>query len=183
MRSTIPILLTGLASALLFAGCGSKGTTTSTTSTADWAGSVCTAITTWKTSVNSAVDSVKSGTISKSSLQDAADQVKSADQTFADTVKGLGKPNTRAGSQAKQSLDQLSTDITTEQQKISTAIDGVTSVTGLLAAAPTVLDSLKTMATEVSTTFKQLQTLDASGELSSAFDQASACQTLKKSSQ
>ncbi len=51
MRTTIPILLTGLAAAFLLAGCGSKGTTTSTASTADWAGSVCTAITTWKTSV------------------------------------------------------------------------------------------------------------------------------------
>ena len=182
MRTTIPILLTGLAAALLFAGCGSKGTTTSTASTADWAGSVCTAITTWKASVNSAVDSVKSGSISKSSLQDAADQVKSADQTFADSIKNLDKPNTKAGSQAKQSLDQLSTDITTEQQKISTAIEGVTSVVGIVTAAPVVLDSLKTMATDVSTTFKQLQTLDTSGELSSAFDQASACQTLKKSS-
>ena len=182
MRTMIPVLLLGLAAALLFAGCGSKGTTTSTTSTADWAGSVCTAITTWKTSVNSAVDSVTSGTISKSSLQDAADQVKSADQTFADTIKNLGKPNTKAGAQAQQSLDQLSTDINTEQQKISTAIGGATGVSGIVAAAPGVLGSLKTMATDVSTTFKQLQTLDASGELSSAFDQASACQTLKKSS-
>jgi hypothetical protein len=182
MRTTIPILLTGLAAAFLLAGCGSKGTTTSTASTADWAGSVCTAITTWKTSVTSAVDSVKSGTISKSSLQDAADQVKSADQTFADSIKNLDKPNTKAGSQAKQSLDQLSTDITTEQQKISTAIEGVTSVVGIVTAAPIVLDSLKTMATDVSTTFKQLRTLDTSGELSSAFDQASACQSLTKSS-
>ena len=182
MRATIPMLLAGLAAAVLFAGCGSKGTTTSTTSTADWAGSVCTAITTWKTSINSAVDSVQSGTISKSSLQDAAAQVKSADQTFADTVKNLSKPNTKAGAQAKQSLDQLSNDINTEQQKISSAIDGVTSVSGIIAAAPVVLGSLKTMATNVSTTFKQLQTLDTSGELSRAFDQASACQTLKKSS-
>jgi hypothetical protein len=178
----IPILLTGLAAGLLFVGCGSKGTTTSTTSAVDWAGSVCTAITTWKTSVNSAVESVTSGTISKSSLQDAADQVKSADQTFSDTVKNLGKPNTKAGAQAKQSLDQLSTDISTEQQKISTAIGGATGVSAMVAAAPGVIGSLKTMATDVSTTFKQLQTLDASGELSSAFDQASACQTLKKSS-
>jgi hypothetical protein len=176
------MLPASLAAALLFAGCGSKGTTTSTESTADWAGNLCTAITTWKTSVNSAVDSVKSGGISKSSLQDSADQVKAADQTFADTLKNLGKPNTKAGAQAKQSLDQLSTDISTEQQKISAAISGVASVTGIVAAAPVVLASLETMSTDVSTTFKQLQSLDASGELSSAFDQASECQALKKSS-
>ena len=180
MRKVIPILL-GLAAALLVGGCGSKGTTTSTTSTADWAGSLCTAITTWKTSVNSAVDSVSSGNISKSSLQSAADQVESANRSFADSIKNLGKPNTKAGAQAKQSLDQLSTEITTEQEKISTAIAGATSVTGIIAAAPVVLGSLKTMGTDVSTTFKQLQALDASGELSSAFNQASACQSLKSS--
>jgi len=182
MRATIPMLSASLATALLCAGCGSKGTTTSTESTSDWAGNLCTAITTWKTSVNSAVDSVTSGGISKSSLQDAAAQVKAADQTLADTLKNLGKPDTKAGAQAKQSLDQLSTEISTEQQKISAAIGGVTSVTGIVAAAPVVLDSLKTMGTDVSTTFKQLQSLDASGELSSAFDQASACQALRKSS-
>jgi hypothetical protein len=182
LRTMVPMLLTGLAAGLLFAGCGSKSTTTSTQSTADWAGSVCTAITTWKTSVNSAVTSVKNGNLSKSSIQDAADQVKSADQAFADTLKGLGKPNTKAGAQAKQSLDQLSTDISTEQQKISTAISGATSVSGIVAAAPVVLDALKSMATDVSTTFKQLQTLDASGELSSGFSQATACQPLTKSS-
>jgi len=175
------MLLAGLAAALLFAGCGSKGTTTSTASTSDWAGGVCTAITTWKTSISQAVDSVKNGGISKSALQGAADKVKSANQTFAESIKNLGKPDTKAGSQAKQSLDQLSTDITSEQQKINTAMDGVTSVAGIVAAAPTVLGSLKTMASDVSTTFKQLQTLDASGELSSAFDQASACKTLKSS--
>ncbi len=181
MRKAIPMLGALLVAALLVAGCGSKSTTTSTESTTDWAGSLCTAITTWKTSITSAVDSVKSGSVSKSSLQKAADQVKSANQTFADTVKGLGKPDTKAGAQAKDSLDQLSTNITTEQDKISTEIDGATSVVGIITAAPVILDSLKTMGTDVTDTFKHLQTLDASGELSSAFDQASSCQSLKSS--
>ena len=110
-----------------------------------------------------------------------ADQVTSATQTFADSVKNLGKPDTEAGAKAKEALDQLSTEIGTEKQKIETAISGVTDVSGVIAAAPTVISSLSTMRTEISTTFAQLQKLDASGELSDAFGQASACKSLTKS--
>jgi hypothetical protein len=170
-----------LAAVLLAAGCGSKGSTTSTTSTADWANSLCTAITTWKASVTSAVDSVRSGSITKSSLQSAADKVNSATKTFADTVKGLGKPNTQSGAQAKKSLDQLSTQIDAERKKIDDAISGVSGVAGIISAAPVVTGALETMRDDVSSTYTQLQTLDASGELSNAFDQSSACKSLKKS--
>jgi hypothetical protein len=181
MRKVIPILVASAAAVLLVAGCGGKGGSTSTTSTVDWANSLCTAITTWRTSVNSAVDSVQSGNVSKSSLQGAADQVESATETFVDAIKSLGKPGTEAGSQAEQSLDELSTEVDAEQQKINTAISGVTTVSGVISAAPVVLGSLQTMRTDISTTFRQLQSLDASGELSDAFNQASACSTLKKS--
>ena len=181
MRTTVATVLLCAVTALLLAGCGSKGTTTSTASTADWADGVCSATTTWKSSVTSAVDSAQSGTLSKDSLQKAADQVDSATKTFTDTVKGLGKPNTGAGAQAKQLLDELSTQIDTERKKIDDAIGGATSVSAILSAAPVVLGSLEAMGTDVTNTFKQLRALDASGELSKAFDQSSACKTLTKS--
>jgi hypothetical protein len=171
-----------LAAVLLAAGCGKSSTTTSTTSTTDWANSLCTAITTWKASVTSAVDSVKSGNISKSSLQTAAKQVETSTQTFADTVKGLGKPDTQAGDQAKKSLDQLSTQIDDGLKQIDDAVSGATSVSGIISAAPVVLNTLKSMGSDVTTTYNQLQSLDASGELTDAFNQASACKTLNKSS-
>jgi hypothetical protein len=185
MRTRVATLLLCAVTALLLAGCGSKGTTTSTASTAstaDWADGVCSAITTWKSSVTSAVDSAQSGTLSKDSLRKAADQVDSATKTFTDTVKGLGKPNTKAGAQAKQLLDDLSAQIDTERKKIDDAIGGATSVSAILSAAPVVLGSLQAMGTDVTNTFKQLRALDASGELSTAFDESSACKTLTKSS-
>jgi hypothetical protein len=173
------VLAACLAAVLVAAGCGSKGTTTTTTtSTADWANSLCSAITTWQSSVNSAVSSVNGGNVTKPKLQTAANDVITATQTLADTVKNLGKPNTKSGAQAKQSLDQLSTQISDEQKKIKTAISGVNSVSGVIAAAPTVLASLQAMGAAVSSTFAQLRKLDASGELSSAFSQAGACKTL-----
>ena len=185
MRTTVATVLLCAVTALLLAACGSKGTTTSTASTAstaDWAGGVCSATTTWKSSVTSAVDSAQSGTLSKDSLQKAADQVDTATKTFTDTVKGLGNPNTKAGAQAKQLLDELSTQIDTERQKIDDAIGGATSVSAIVSAAPVVLGSLQAMGTDVTNTFKQFRALDASGELSKAFDQSSACKALTKSS-
>ena len=180
MRRVVLLLAVGLAALVLLSGCGSKSNS-STSATVDWASNLCTAITTWKTSVDSAVNSVSSSNVSRSSLQKAADQVESATETFVDSLKKLGKPQTTAGAQAKTTLDQLSTQISSERDKIKTATSGVTSISGIIAAAPTVLESLKTMRTDVSTTYKQLQTLDASGELSKAFKQANACTTLTKS--
>jgi hypothetical protein len=180
MRRVVLLLAVGLAALVLLSGCGSKSNS-STSATVDWASNLCTAITTWKTSVDSAVNSVSSSNVSRSSLQKAADQVESATETFVDSLKKLGKQQTTAGAQAKTALDRLSTEISSERDKIVTAISGITSVRGIIAAAPTVLGSLKTMRTDVATSYKQLQTLDASGELSKAFKQADACTTLTKS--
>jgi hypothetical protein len=180
MRMWIGAIFALSGGVLLLAGCGSKGTTTSTTSTVDWAGGVCSAVTTWQSSVSSAIDSVTNGNISKSSIQQAAHEVDSATKTFTDTVKGLGKPNTKAGAQAQQSLDQLSSEIAQERQKIDDAIGKATTLSEIVTQAPVILDSLRAMRSDVSTTFKQLQTLDASGELASAFKQSSACKSLVK---
>ncbi len=177
-------LLPVLAAVLLAAGCGksSSSSTSTGSSTTAWANSLCTAITTWKTSVTSSVNSVKNGSISKSTLQTAANQVEASTKTFADTVKGLGKPDTQAGDQASQSLDTLSTQISDGLKKIDTEVSGATTLPSIISAAPVVLSTLSTMGTEVSTTYTQLQSLDASGELSNAFKQASACKSLNKSS-
>ena len=183
MRHATTIALAGLAAALALAGCGGKSAATTTTiSTADWANGLCTAVTTWKTSVDSAVTSATSSTPSKSTLQSAADDVKKATQTLVSTTKSLGTPNTKAGAQAKELVDQLGTSIAAEQQKIDTALSGASGVAGIIAAAPTVVSSLQAMGNDVTTTFHQLQKLDASGELKDAFDSASACTSLTGSS-
>jgi hypothetical protein len=178
----LTVALVGAAATLLLAACGSKGTTTSTQSTTDWASSLCTAVTTWRSAVTSAVDSARSGTLSKSKLQDAANQVDSATQSFAETVKGLGAPDTKDGAQAKKLLDQLSGQIDAERQKVHDAVGNASSLSQLIGAAPVILGSFQTMANDVKATYKQLRALDPSGELTSAFQQASACKPLTKSS-
>jgi hypothetical protein len=165
-----------LAAVLLVAGCGGKSTN-SPTSTADWTGSVCSALTAWKTSIRSTLDSLRAETISITSLQSASDEVKSANQTLADALKNAGEPNTRAGRKTNEALDKLLTQITTEQDRIDTAVNEAWSSiplpTAIPTATPVVLGSFKALESAAPTTFEQLP---------SAFNRARACHALKTSS-
>jgi hypothetical protein len=177
----IPVVLLA---AFALAGCGKKSSstsTTSTTSTADWAGSVCTALITWKNAVKSAGDTITAGNVSKDAVQTAATSVSTATQTLADTLKGLGKPNTASGAQAKAALDQLSTSIASERANINAEVSNATSLAGLVAAAPKIVNSLQAMGNDVSNTFSKLQSLDTSGELQSAFEKSDACKPITNS--
>ncbi len=163
---------------VLAAGCGSD----EPSSPADWADGVCTAITTWTDSVKSAADPIKSGDISEDSLQSAADDVKSATDTLESDLNDLGRPDTEAGQQAEDSLDQLSSDLSTDMDTITSAVEDVSGVSGIAAAATTVGTTLTKMQTQVTSTYTSLTQLDAKGELSTAFQEASSCQQLTSAS-
>ncbi len=171
--------------AFLAAGCGSSGgsatTTTSASATDTWASGVCSSITTWQAAIKTAASSVKSDP-TKSGVQAAAGDAKSATETLASDLKGLGKPDTAGGQQAKDSLDQLATTLQKDVATIETAANGVSGVTGALTAVATVTGTLATMGTEVKTTFSGLQALDAKGELKSAFAGSSSCSSLTSGS-
>ena len=170
--------------AFLAAGCGSSGgssttttTTTSASATETWASGVCTSITTWQAAIKSAVASLKSDP-TKNGLQTAAGDAKSATETLASDLKGLGKPDTPSGQQAKDSLDQLSTSLQKDVTTIENTVNGISGLQGALTAVPTVTATLTTMETQIKTTLTSLQGLDAKGELKSAFANSSACNSL-----
>jgi hypothetical protein len=151
-------------------------------STAEWADGVCTAITTWTSSITAAGDSLKGGNISEDSLQSAADDVTSATETLKSDLDDLGKPDTEVGQEAKDSLDQLSSDLKTGTDSIETAVDDASGVNGVVSAVATVSTTLATMGDQVSSTVTSLEQLDPKGELQTAFEQSSACQQLSSSS-
>ena len=168
----------------LAAGCGSSGggstttTTTSASATDTWASGVCSSITTWQAAITSAAGSVKSDP-TKNGLQAATGDAKSATETLSsDDLKGLGKPDTPSGQQAKDSLDKLSANLQQDVATIESAVKGVSGVSGALAVASTVTGTFATMRTLVKTTFTDLQGLDAKGELKTAFTNSSACSSL-----
>jgi hypothetical protein len=173
LRQTVLVSLAA-ALALLAAGCGGGD---ETSATADWANGVCTAITTWTSSIQSAASSIQDNP-TKEGLQSAADDATQATKMFADDIKGLGAPDTDSGQQAKSSLDSLADQVETSADEISSAVD---SSAGTLAAISAISGTLTTMADQVSSTFEQLEELDAGDELRDAFDDADSCDELQRS--
>ena len=174
------LLAVVLVASLLTAGCGSSKN--QTTSAADWADGVCSAITTWECSTKSAGESLKGGNISKDSLESAADDVTSATETLESDLKDVGKPDTQAGQQAKDMVDQLSSELKTETDSIKSAVNDVSGVSGIASAVGTISTTLMTMGNQVSSTLKSLEQLDPKSELQTAFQQSSSCKQLSSSS-
>jgi hypothetical protein len=167
---------------LVAAGCGSSDESSSdTTPTDEWANSLCTVLVTWTGAITTVGDTLKSGGLSKESLTSAADDVKSANGDLVAGLSDLGKPDTEAGQEAKDSLDQLSSEIETNMQKIEDAVGGADDMSSILSAVPVVTSSFTAMFDDVSTTVQDLEQLDAKGELKAAFEQSSACKDLAPS--
>ncbi len=184
MLRRLLLIAVGASCVCLAAGCGSSdggSTTTGASATETWAGGVCSSITTWQAAITSAATSLKSDP-SKNGLQTAAADAKSATETLTSDLKGLGKPDTPAGQQAKDDLDQLSTDLNQDVSTIEGAVQGASGGSGVLSAVSTVTGTLATMGTQIKTTYTDLQGLDASGELKDAFANSSSCDSLTSGS-
>lgn len=167
--------------ALLAAGCGgSDGESSSSDASpaSEWADGLCSAISTWTSSIASIGDSIKGGDISRESLTGAVDDAKSATETFTSDLDSLGRPDTDAGQQAKESIDQLSSELKDEVATIEEELDGASGITGIIAAIPAITTALSNMGTQVGTAISGLESVDAKGELESAFENASSCDEL-----
>ena len=170
--------------AVLAAGCGgsSDSASSDTTPTEEWADGLCSSISTWTSSLTSIVDTLKGGDLSKDSLTSAVDDAKSATETFTTSLSDLGKPDTEAGQEAKDSVDKLVTDIQADVTEIEDAVDGASGVAGVIAAVPTITATLSKAGEQVSSTLTGFQDIDAKGELESAFKSSSSCQDLTSGS-
>ena len=158
---------------VLVAGCGGGGSSSSSSSPSpqDWANGLCSAITTWSDSVKTAGESLKGGNLSEGDLKNATKEIKSATNTFADDLKGLGKPNTDAGQQAKDAIDQLSAEVKDDVDELQSAVDKAagSGAKGAVAAASSIATTLSTMSTQIASAASKLQQADAKGELEQGF--------------
>jgi hypothetical protein len=182
MRVTLAVIVL-LACAGLAAGCGgSDDSSDETSSPTEWADGLCAAVSTWTSALSAVGDELEESGLSKDAIDDAVNDVKSATDTLLDDLGDLGKPDTEAGDQAQQSLDQLSTNLEQDVDSIEAAVEDASSPSELLQAAPAVGDTLATMGTQVRSTVQELEDLDPAGELKSAFEQASSCDNLSSGS-
>jgi len=174
VRRTLAVALAGLA--ILAAGCGGKDEDPAEA----WVNGVCSSFTTWADDVQGSVDSLTAGTLSKDSLQAAADDVKSSTETLQSDLKDLGAPKTDAGEQAQEQVTGLTDQLAPGQQTIESALADANGVSGTLAAAGAAATALSAMAAEVTTTFDDLKKLDPGGELQTAFEQSSECEPVRE---
>ena len=188
MRGLLAVVV--LAAAIVAAGCGGDsstsgtggaGTESSATPAGDWANSVCQAFNDWNSSIVDAGQGIRDNP-TEDGLKGAGDDIRSATETLADDLRGLGRPDTESGQEAKTAIDQLATNLETSMQKITDAIDNASGTSGLVTAGTTIANTLTEMGNQVSTTGQQLESIDAQGELQDAFEQADSCAGLTTTS-
>ena len=163
--------------AALAAGCGGSDDTPSAES---WADDVCSAISTWRSSITDAAQSVTDGNVTKESVDDAIGEMKDATDKLTNDLQDLGAPDTEAGEQAKDQADKLSNQLQDGAQKIEDATQGVSGASEALAAVSTITGTLSTMTSQVTAAFNSLRNIDAAAELEDAFKNADSCQDLTK---
>jgi DNA-binding FrmR family transcriptional regulator len=167
----------------LASGCGgSDDGGADTSATTEWAGDLCSAITTWTQSLTDSVDSLGAGSVTRDSLQGVVDDASGATQSFMDELEALGRPDTAAGEQAEETVAQLRDELSEQVQAIEDALEGVSGAGGVLTAVSAVSGALAEMGRQLSAAFGDLQQLDAQGELEDAFREAPSCDDLTSGS-
>jgi hypothetical protein len=158
--------------ALVAAGCGGDD---GGSAASEWAGDVCTAISTWTDAVGDAVNSVQGTGLSRDAVESAADDARDATETFVDDLRGLGAPDTESGEEARDTVEQLAGDM---EQELDELEENVSNASGLVDAVTAVTSTLSAMGDHLSSTLNQLEQLDVRGELEDAFEEAPACDEL-----
>src|SRR5262245_26201656 len=168
-----------LLSALTLSACGGDSGD-KTVSPDEWANSLCTDLDQWKSSLQTVRTSF-AGNITPENAQDAADQIGNSTETLVGDLKDLGKPDTESGQQAKDDVNQLSDELQTGSDEIQRAADAVSSVADVPAAVASVKTTANNLTTDITSTMTSLKQLEPQGELKTAIDQSSACQSLSSS--
>jgi hypothetical protein len=170
------LALVPIAALLAAAACGGSGGGSSQSATETWADGVCSSLNTWKTSVTDAGSSISGGGVDEEQVRSAVDQVKDATTKLSSDLKGLGKPDTEAADEAQDAITKLSSQLEQDVEQINQAAEGASGPAAAVGIATSVGASLSQMGTQVSAALSTLDTIDAKGELSSAFEKSDACQ-------
>jgi methyl-accepting chemotaxis protein len=177
MRRGIAAAATLACALLTLSACGGDSKD-ETLSPSAWANTLCTDLDQWKSSLESIRTSF-GGSVTPENARDAADEVGDATETLVGELQDLGKPDTEAGQQARDDVDELSDELEKGSNEIQRAADGVSSASDIPQASATVAATTRELGTELASTLTKLEQLDPQGELASALQQSPACKDLK----
>jgi chorismate synthase len=161
--------------AVVAAGCGGSSPEE------EWAGSVCSDVADWKSQVQKASDDVSSqlqspqaGTLAAIDA-DVRSAVNATEQ-LGTNLKATNPPDTDAGKQAKQEVDDLSTQLDATVTKSKQTVDNVPQGAGLTetvkALAP-LASSLSSLAVAASSTLSAVKS--TASEIKDGFEDADSC--------
>jgi hypothetical protein len=177
--ASLALLVVVASLALVPAGCmGDDGSDAS--STAEWADSFCTAITTWTTEIGRVADGLPSD-FSAEGVERARDELSTATDTLIDEVESLGAPDIESGEEVEEAIATFRDTAETEKAEAEQAVEDALEeegTGGIATALGVVSRSLQTMGTALQTMFEDFEEADAGGELNTAFEESQACQEI-----
>ena len=173
--------------ALVAGGCGgdddSSSESTSGTAPEEWADGFCSALSTWTDDLEAIAEPLTDlSALSTDSIQEAADDARTATEALADSMRDLGAPDTSSGDQVETAVESLTTELETGVQEIETAVEDVSSTADVPAALGTITTTLGELGRDVGSALQTIEDADASGELETAFESADSCGELAGSS-
>jgi chromosome segregation ATPase len=168
-----------LALVLALGGCGGDDDGDGGASAESWAGSVCADLSEWITDIDASVKSVTDEGlgINRETLRDAVDEAKAATDNVRNDLDQLEAPDTEAGEQAKEELDDLREELREQADAVERALD---ENGGPLEVAGTVAAALSTAINQLKQSFENLQDVDPGGELEDAFRNSDDCDSLRE---
>ena len=153
-----------------------------------WADSVCTSLSTWRSSITALAD-VSGETLTPESLREKLDDAESATAQLVSELKGLGPPDLEAGGELKQKLNGVADGFEGNFNSLK-----VQAEAALEADSPTeFIQALALIAPDYELTLNQLEVNiarlvgsdvpeDTKAELEAAFSGAASCQQLEADS-
>jgi hypothetical protein len=158
------------------------------TSPTAWADSVCTSLSTWRSSIT-AISDTGGEQLTAESLQESLADATTATETLVDELKELGPPDFDSGDALKQQLDSSADEIEASFETLKQGAEDAASASSPAA----VLEELGALAPQfqalldmISTTVDDLGnadvSADAKAELQDAFASSSSCQQLQADS-
>jgi hypothetical protein len=163
--------------ALVLTGCGSGGKSTTTTSASElqtWAGSFCTAVGTYKTSVAATRATLHVRTLSRPALQVAVQDLSAATRQLTDDLDQLGPAPLPDSAKAKKIIADLGAQLKGDGDKTRGVVTNASSTGDVRQAASNISDALTADTDAASHAAKELRKLDSE----EAFGSAGSCSSL-----
>jgi hypothetical protein len=156
--------------------------------TADWADSVCTSLSDWRSSIVSLADPGDEP-LTAETLRDRLDQADDATSDLVDELRDLGPPDLDSGDEVQQALDSAAAGLAASYADVQSAAEDAADADDqaeFLAALADIADDFAELADQAGDIVATLQAAslfgDASAELEQAFAASDSCQALRADS-